>query len=411
MHGEAWVNNAIQEADLLIAAGHALRRPGHRQPQDLRAQRAQDPHRHRPGRDQQERPGRRRRSSATCATSLNRLLPSVAKGNRDAVAGSTSTSSRATPRSATSRTCPTTATSMRRTSSTTSGALTEGDAIVVTDVGQHQMWEAQYYHHDTPRSLITSGGLGTMGFARAGGDWRQARPPGRGSLGGRRRRRLPDDDVRAGDGGAGGASTIKVAIINNGYLGMVRQWQEFFYERRYAATPLTGPDFVKLAEAFGISGLGGHRPRRTCCRRSPRRARHGGAGGRRLPRRAGRHRLPDGAGRRGSPRDDPPARARLSKPARTAESSAGQDAYLYRLRRRRPGVLNRVSSLFRRRNFNIDLADRRPHRDARRLAHDHRRPDRRGRRAARRGEPLQADPRASASRTSPTARRCSATWR
>jgi acetolactate synthase I/II/III large subunit len=128
---------------------------------------------------------------------------------------------------------------------------TNGDAIVVTDVGQHQMWEAQYYHHDEPRSLITSGGLGTMGFAL---------PAAIGAKVGR-----PDAEVWvvAGDGGfqmtmaelatiAQERLDVKIAIINNGYLGMVRQWQEFFYERRYAATPLLNPDFAKLASAYGI---------------------------------------------------------------------------------------------------------------------------------------------------------------
>ena len=130
---------------------------------------------------------------------------------------------------------------------------TSGRAIVVTDVGQHQMWEAQYYHHNDPRTLITSGGLGTMGFAlpaAIGAKFAQ-----------------PDAEVWvvAGDGGfqmtmpelatiAQEKLDIKVAIINNGYLGMVRQWQEFFYERRYAATPLLSPDFVKIAEAYGLAG-------------------------------------------------------------------------------------------------------------------------------------------------------------
>jgi acetolactate synthase-1/2/3 large subunit len=128
---------------------------------------------------------------------------------------------------------------------------TNGDAIVVTDVGQHQMWEAQYYHHNEPRSLITSGGLGTMGFAL---------PAAIGAKVGR-----PEAEVWvvAGDGGfqmtmaelatiAQERLDVKIAIINNGYLGMVRQWQEFFYERRYAATPLLNPDFAKLASAYGI---------------------------------------------------------------------------------------------------------------------------------------------------------------
>jgi acetolactate synthase-1/2/3 large subunit len=132
--------------------------------------------------------------------------------------------------------------------------ITGGNAIVVTDVGQHQMWEAQYYHHETPRSLITSGGLGTMGFAVPA------------AIGAKIAR--PDAEVWAivGDGGfqmtqaelttaAQEGIKINIAIINNGYLGMVRQWQEFFYERRYAATPLRSPDFVKIAEAHALEGL------------------------------------------------------------------------------------------------------------------------------------------------------------
>ena len=132
--------------------------------------------------------------------------------------------------------------------------ITKGKAVVVTDDGQHQMWEAQYYHHETPRSLITSGGLGTMGFAVPA------------AIGAKMAR--PDEEVWAivGDGGfqmtqaelataAQEGVKINIAIINNGYLGMVRQWQEFFYERRYSATPLRSPDFVKIAEAHGLAGF------------------------------------------------------------------------------------------------------------------------------------------------------------
>ena len=131
--------------------------------------------------------------------------------------------------------------------------ITGGNAIVSTDVGQHQMWEAQYFHHETPRSLVTSGGLGTMGFAL---------PAAIGA-----KMACPDKEVWviAGDGGfqmtAAELSTIvqeklniNIAVINNGYLGMVRQWQEFFYESNYEATPLVSPDFVKLADAHGIAG-------------------------------------------------------------------------------------------------------------------------------------------------------------
>jgi acetolactate synthase-1/2/3 large subunit len=135
--------------------------------------------------------------------------------------------------------------------------ITGGNAIVVTDVGQHQMWEAQYYHHEQPRTLITSGGLGTMGFAL---------PAAIGA-----KFACPEKEVWviAGDGGIQMTSPelstiaqegikINIAIINNGYLGMVRQWQEFFYEKNYEATPLTSPDFVKLADAHGIPGRAVH---------------------------------------------------------------------------------------------------------------------------------------------------------
>jgi len=131
--------------------------------------------------------------------------------------------------------------------------LTSGNAVIVSDVGQHQMWEAQYYRHDRSRTLVTSGGLGTMGFAL---------PAAIGA-----KIACPDAEVWVvvGDGGfqmtMAELATItqenldvNVAIINNAYLGMVRQWQEFFYEKRYAATPISGPDFKKLAEAFGIRG-------------------------------------------------------------------------------------------------------------------------------------------------------------
>jgi acetolactate synthase I/II/III large subunit len=131
--------------------------------------------------------------------------------------------------------------------------ITGGNAIVVTDVGQHQMWEAQYYHHEHPRSLITSGGLGTMGFALPAAIGAKFASPEK------------EVWVIAGDGGfqmtAAELSTIvqeklkiNIAVINNGYLGMVRQWQEFFYDRNYESTPLVSPDFVKLAEAHGIPG-------------------------------------------------------------------------------------------------------------------------------------------------------------
>jgi len=130
---------------------------------------------------------------------------------------------------------------------------TGGNTVVVSDVGQHQMWEAQYYKHDEDRSLITSGGLGTMGFALPAAMGAKFACPGK------------DVWVIAGDGGiqmniqelmtlTQEGIKVNIAVINNGFLGMVRQWQELFYDRRYAATPMISPDFVKLAEAYGLKG-------------------------------------------------------------------------------------------------------------------------------------------------------------
>ncbi|HWW23721.1 MAG TPA: biosynthetic-type acetolactate synthase large subunit [Edaphobacter sp.] len=129
----------------------------------------------------------------------------------------------------------------------------EKETIIVTDVGQHQMWEAQYYKHDVSRTLVTSGGLGTMGFALPAAIGAKVACPAK------------DVWVIAGDGGfqmtAAELSTIvqeglaiNIAVINNGFLGMVRQWQEAFYEKNYSASPILSPDFVKLAAAHGIDG-------------------------------------------------------------------------------------------------------------------------------------------------------------
>ena len=131
---------------------------------------------------------------------------------------------------------------------------TNGDAIVVSDVGQHQMLEAQYYKHDEPNTLLTSGGLGTMGFSLPA------------AIGASFYNRNKDIWVIVGDGSIQMTITelatavqenanIKIAIINNGYLGMVRQWQQLFYDSRYNETPISSPDYVKLSDAYGLKGI------------------------------------------------------------------------------------------------------------------------------------------------------------
>jgi len=132
--------------------------------------------------------------------------------------------------------------------------ITKGDAIICTEVGQNQMWAAQYYTYTKPRTWISSGGLGTMGYGF---------PAAIGAKIGRQDKIVFDI---AGDGSiqmniqelataVANKINVKIAILDNGYLGMVRQWQELFYKRRYAQTPITGPDFVKLAESYGAAGI------------------------------------------------------------------------------------------------------------------------------------------------------------
>ena len=138
--------------------------------------------------------------------------------------------------------------------------LTKGQAIITTEVGQNQMWAAQYYHFDRPNHFITSGGLGCMGFGLPAAIGAQMACPDKLVV-----------DI-AGDGSiqmniqemataVQSGLPVKVVILNNAYLGMVRQWQELFYDKRYACTGMDcAPDFVKLAEAFGAVGLRASKP-------------------------------------------------------------------------------------------------------------------------------------------------------
>ena len=131
---------------------------------------------------------------------------------------------------------------------------TRGQARITTEVGQHQMWTAHYYTFTRPRSFISSGGLGTMGYGFPAAIGVQVA--------------CPEETVFdiAGDGSiqmniqemataVNYKLPVNVAVLNNGWLGMVRQWQELFYNRRYSYTELVNPDFVKLAEAYGASGI------------------------------------------------------------------------------------------------------------------------------------------------------------
>jgi acetolactate synthase-1/2/3 large subunit len=255
MHGEAWVNQAIQEADLLVALGMRF---------DDRV--TGDPKKFAPNAkkihveiDRAE-VGKTVRCDVALVADLRRVVDRLANG------ADMRTHMSWRERIAALRGAAVERDILRRPADQDDGTLhaahvidelwrsTAGRALVVTDVGQHQMWEAQYYKHERPRSLLTSGGLGTMGFALPA------------AIGARFAR--PDDEiwVVVGDGGfqmtacelstcAQEGLKLNVAVINNGYLGMVRQWQELFYERRYAATPMLSPDFVKLAEAHGLVGL------------------------------------------------------------------------------------------------------------------------------------------------------------
>jgi acetolactate synthase I/II/III large subunit len=251
MHGEAWVNHAIQESDLLIAIGMRF---DDRVTGDLRTY-ARDARKIHIEIDRAEINKNVKVDAALVGDArelLEKLLPFVSSRDHSAwLAHIRESKGDSAVRDIQS--LPDNGHLYAAHVINDLWKETRGEAVVVTDVGQHQMWEAQYYHHNQPHTLITSGGLGTMGFAL---------PAGIGAKFAR-----PDSEVWVvvGDGGfqmtmcelatiVQEKINIKIAIINNGYLGMVRQWQEFFYDKRYVATPLVAPDFTALANSFGIRG-------------------------------------------------------------------------------------------------------------------------------------------------------------
>jgi len=251
MHGEAWVNHAIQEADLLIAVGMRF---DDRVTGDLRTY-ARDARKIHIEIDRSEINKNVKVDSALVGDArevLEQLLPVIQHRERgDWLAHIRELKGDSAVRDI--QGLPDNGHLYAAHVINDLWKETRGEAIVVTDVGQHQMWEAQYYHHNQPRSLVTSGGLGTMGFALPA------------AIGAKFAKPDADVWVVVGDGGfqmtmcelatiAQEKIKVNIAIINNGFLGMVRQWQEFFYDKRYVATPLVAPDFAALANAFGIRG-------------------------------------------------------------------------------------------------------------------------------------------------------------
>ncbi len=246
-----------------------------------------------------------------------------------------------------------------------------GPCRIVTDVGQHQMWAAQLLDWRRPRSHLTSGGSGTMGFAV---------PAALGAA-----VACPDETiwVIVGDGGfqmtnqeiatmaQEGLTNVKIAIMNNGYLGMVRQWQQLFEGKRYSGTPLSGPDFAKLAEAYGVRGITVE-TRRGSRARDRRGVGHAGRRRDRLPSRARGERVPDRAAgtehRRHARRSDdesrtPRARRRRGEQAMTEITPLAAPIVRVRPAPRkhtivvqlhdRPGALYRAVGLIRRRDYNV----------------------------------------------------------
>jgi acetolactate synthase-1/2/3 large subunit len=252
MHGEAWVNHAIQEADLLLALGMRF---DDRVTGNIKnyAPNARKIHIEIDAAEVNKNVRADVALIGDLKSVLNELLPGVARAeHKEWISHINASKGECAVRDI--QNLPDNGHLYAAHVINDLWRETAGDAVVVTDVGQHQMWEAQYYKHDRPHSLITSGGLGTMGFALPA------------AIGAKFARPESEVWVVVGDGGfqmtmaelatiAQENLNLNVAIINNGFLGMVRQWQEFFYGRRYEATPLLNPDFEMLAKAYGLHAM------------------------------------------------------------------------------------------------------------------------------------------------------------
>jgi len=252
MHGETWVNDAIQEADLLIALGMRF---DDRVTGKLTsyAQRARKIHIDIDPSELNKNVKADVAIAGDLRTVMQQLLPVIEDARHDAwLARIDSLGGGVTVRD--TGDLPDDGRLLAPQVIHDIWKATNGRAIIVTDVGQHQMWTAQYYKVSDPGTFLTSGGLGTMGFGL---------PAAIGA-----KLACPDKEVWAivGDGGFQMTQAelqtivqenvkVNIAIINNGYLGMVRQWQQFFHDRRYSATPMSSPDYVKLADAHGLPGV------------------------------------------------------------------------------------------------------------------------------------------------------------